>query len=86
MKYKAATDILPEELLEQIQKYIQGQYLYIPKEKGCRAPWGTNSGAKKDTEKRNDEIKNKFSSGISKEILAEMYCLSMASIKKIVYK
>lgn len=86
MKYTTANEILPDELLQQIQKYIQGQYIYIPKEKGCRAEWGTSSGAKKHTKKRNDEIKKKFLRGISKEILAETYCLSLSSIKKIVYK
>lgn len=85
MKYTTANEILPKELLEQVQKYIQGQYIYIPKEKGVRNPWGSTSGAKKITAERNSEIKEKFLSGISKEKLAEMYCLSIASIKKIVY-
>lgn len=35
MKYVNAHGALPEELLEMIQKYFQGGYLYIPKEKVC---------------------------------------------------
>lgn len=85
MKYTTANEILPKELLEQVQKYIQGQYIYIPKEKGVRNPWGSTSGAKKITAERNSEIKEKFLNGTTKENIAEMYCLSIASIKKIIY-
>ena len=30
MKYKNAKNVLPEELLQQIQQYIQGDVIYIP--------------------------------------------------------
>ena len=30
MKYINANDVLPANLLEQIQEYVQGEYLYIP--------------------------------------------------------
>ena len=30
MKYKNANSILPAELIESIQKYVQGEYIYIP--------------------------------------------------------
>lgn len=33
MKYIKATTILPEELLVEIQKYVQGETIYIPKQK-----------------------------------------------------
>ena len=85
MKYAKAKEILPDELIQEIQKYIQGQYLYIPKDEDEKKSWGENSGAKMDTAIRNKEIRQKFMAGISKEILAEMYCLSLSSIKKIVY-
>ena len=45
MKYKNARDILPPELISQIQKYAAGKLLYIPKEDDS-TPWGTLSGAK----------------------------------------
>ena len=72
--------------MKEIQKYIQGEYLYIPKEDGVRKKWGTSSGVKKEIIKRNNEIKEKFFDGTSKETLAEVYCLSISSIKKIVYR
>lgn len=31
MKYKNAGAILPSKLIEEIQKYVQGEFLYIPK-------------------------------------------------------
>ena len=30
MKYKNAAKILPPEMIEQLQQYVQGEYLYIP--------------------------------------------------------
>ena len=33
MKYKKASEILPDELLREVQKYIDGEALYIPKGK-----------------------------------------------------
>ncbi len=31
MKYIKATDVLPVEILEIIQEYIDGEYIYIPR-------------------------------------------------------
>ncbi len=31
MKYKKAQDILPKDVLDLVQKYIDGDYIYIPK-------------------------------------------------------
>ena len=31
MKYKNASSLLPAALVEQLQDYLQGEYLYIPK-------------------------------------------------------
>lgn len=86
MKYISAENILPKELIDEIQKYCQGQYVYIPKEQGIRSEWGTKSGVRKELEIRNNEIKTKFHNGESKEALAKDYCLSISSIKKIVYE
>ena len=30
MKYLNAKDLLPEQLVEQLQQYVQGGYLYVP--------------------------------------------------------
>ena len=42
MKYINANVILPEKLIEEIQKYIQGKYIYIPIKKEnheCYCSW-----------------------------------------------
>jgi Mor family transcriptional regulator len=86
MKYVSANEILPEELICEIQKYIQGKTLYIPAPKGCRQKWGNESGQRELLLKRNAEIRKLFRQGENLDHLASQYCLSHESIKKIVYK
>ena len=40
MKYKNASDILPDELLKEIQKYAAGETIYIPMSENDRKEWG----------------------------------------------
>lgn len=84
MKYVKA-DILPEELLREVQKYIQGVTIYIPKPDGERKGWGVNSGSRKHINQRNQEIRQQFAQGITIDQLTERFFLSNDSIKKIVY-
>lgn len=51
-----------------------------------RKKWGEGSGARSFFEIRNKEIKEKFADSASIDELAEKYCLSVETIKKIVYK
>ncbi len=83
--YKKADNLLPKELLDEIQKYVQGEYLYIPSTSGNRKAWGEKSGARKELAKRNEEIRKAFNEGMTIETLSESYYLSVNSIKKIVY-
>ena len=46
MSYRKATDILPIEILQVIQEYVDGDYLYIPKKKENIKEWGTNTKTK----------------------------------------
>jgi len=85
MKYKNAADILPDELLQEVQKYISGESLYIPLDKE-RKKWGDNSGARRFFAQRNEEIRYKFSHKVSVDELADEYFLSLETIRKIVYK
>ncbi|GAV13018.1 CD3324 family protein [Paenibacillus sp. NAIST15-1] len=84
MKYVNA-DILPQELLKEVQKYTNGVMLYIPKREEERKAWGTKSGSRKLLAFRNHEIRNRFAEGATIEQLMEHYFLSYDSIKKIVY-
>ena len=86
MKYKNASDILPDELLKEIQKYTSGEALYIPSD-GKRKKWGTGSGAKVFYAQRNEEIRYKyFHLKMNIEALCEEYSLSDETIRKIIYK
>ncbi|MFQ7800975.1 MAG: hypothetical protein ACLRHW_15890 [Coprobacillus cateniformis] len=49
MSYRKATDILPIEILQVIQEYVDGDYLYIPKKKENIKEWGTNTKTKEYT-------------------------------------
>ncbi|OAB39050.1 hypothetical protein PMSD_03720 [Paenibacillus macquariensis subsp. defensor] len=85
MKYINADDLFPEKLLKEIQEYIHGGMVYIPKPDGLRKKWGENSGGRKHLNLRNDEIRQKFSVGVTIDQLTEQFHLSYDSIKKIVY-
>ncbi|WP_082232986.1 CD3324 family protein [Halobacillus massiliensis] len=85
MNYVKANEVLPQELIEEIQKYVQGKTLYIPKTKEAYEKWGARTGTKAYINERNHSIKSDFKAGISIGELMEMYYLSEESIKKIVY-
>lgn len=85
MAYIKATAILPEKLLLEIQKYVQGETLYIPKSEKVQKKWGSRSGTRKLIDNRNKAIKEAFKNGQSIEQLAKEYFLSVETIKKIVY-
>lgn len=85
MKYINAEQILPGELLEKIQSYIDGEYIYIPR-CGKRKSWGEGSGGKEELTKRNRVIKCKYNQGDSISKLAREYYLSESSIRRIIKK
>jgi len=85
VKYKNANEILPDELISELQKYICGEIIYVPKPKGSHKKWGEISGSKKYIRERNNNIRNLFKEHRDIEQLAYDYCLSIDSIKKIVY-
>ncbi|MCM3126405.1 CD3324 family protein [Paenibacillus urinalis] len=86
MMYKNGRDALPPSLLKEIQKYIQGDLIYIPKATEERARWGEKSGARKQLAQRNAEISLYYSKGWSVSELEQKYHLSSESIRKIVVK
>ena len=86
MSYIRAEEILPADVLENVQKYIDGQMLYIPKRKPKHNAWGSLSGTKEYYRKRNALICSDFMSGASVDSLAVKYCLAEKSIQRIVRK
>nr|WP_145159302.1 CD3324 family protein [Paenibacillus terrae] len=85
MKYVNADIIFPEELLKEIQKYIHGSMVYIPTPEGQRKKWGENSGSRKHLSLRNDTIRQQYIDGVTIDELSDQFCLSIDSIKKIIY-
>jgi len=85
MKYVKANTILPKELIAEIQKYVQGEIIYIPKPESAHQKWGTCSGGRKLIDDRNTSIRSAFKNGTTIRQLGEEYYLSTETIKKIVY-
>ncbi|RED40082.1 CD3324 family protein [Paenibacillus sp. VMFN-D1] len=85
MKYVNADIIFPEELLKEIQKYIHGSVVYIPTPEGQRKKWGENSGSRKHLSLRNETIRQQYIDGATIDELSDQFCLSIDSIKKIIY-
>ncbi|MGL4344025.1 MAG: CD3324 family protein [Cellulosilyticaceae bacterium] len=82
MKYINAQNILPKELIQKIQNYIEGGYLYIPTS-GSKKAWGEMSGHKRHLAIRNQEIRDLARCGMTVKQLSETYYLSESSIRKI---
>lgn len=83
MKYENGKDIFPERLLKQIQKYAAGKLVYIPS--ADKKDWGESTGYRNYLLKRNHDIRLKFRNGVTIGQLADEYCLSQETIKKLVY-
>lgn len=85
MAYINGKEVLPIELLQEVQKYFKGGVIYIPDVESGRKQWGTKTNTRSLLKERNIEIKAKKKNGSSINELMEEYHLSYDSIKKIVY-
>ena len=86
MSYIKAEEILPQELIRQIQEYADGVSIYIPRKKGTRHIWGQKTDYKAELKIRNNNIKNDYSNGINVAALSRKYYLSEKSIRRILQK
>lgn len=86
MKYINAKNHLPEALVKELQRYVQGGYLYVPADQARQKRWGEVSGYRQELQQRNRQITEEFHNGTSMEKLAEKYCLSVSAIRKIIYQ
>ncbi|HBI71715.1 MAG TPA: hypothetical protein DEG06_00715 [Lachnospiraceae bacterium] len=84
MSYKKASHVLPLELVELIQDYVDGEYIYIPKKDRNRKAWGSNTTIREELETRNSSIYANYLNGMSTDSLADRYYLSIKSIQRIV--
>ena len=84
MGYIKAWEILPKDIIKQIQQYIDGEVIYIPKLEENRKSWGENTNTKSELANRNKMIYADYLSGISISRLAKKYYLVEKSIKRII--
>ncbi|MBQ2492241.1 MAG: hypothetical protein II527_02790 [Bacteroidales bacterium] len=81
MRYIRADEILPPELLEAVQKYIDGQLIYIPSKE--KQEWGSVTASRKYYCERNREIFLEWKAGASTEELSLRFSLSEKSVQRI---
>ena len=86
MKYINANAILPDVLVEELQKYVQAGYIYVPVKDERHKSWGELSGYREELKRRNQMIVSEYRQGTSVEELADRYYLSIYAIKKIIYQ
>ena len=84
MGYIRAEEILPIEVIELIQQYVDGTNIYIPRKQENRHGWGTKTAYKRELQNRNEAIYKGYLSGITIHELAKSYYLSEKSIQRII--
>jgi len=85
LNYKNAAEILPADLLEELQRYSEGMLIYIPKASERKA-WGLDSGIRKELDSRNSAILFDYNSGMSLSDMAQKYYMSESAVKKVIYR
>lgn len=86
MSYRSAEQILPAEIIELIQQYVDGENIYIPRKAEHKKKWGEATQIKIELRQRNREIYEEYLKGVGMRELAERYYLSEKSIQRIIYQ
>lgn len=86
MSYRSAEQILPAEIIELIQQYVDGENIYIPRKTENRKKWGEETRIKQELNIRNQKIFQEYIAGVKMSELAVRYFLSEKSIQRIVYQ
>jgi len=84
MSYVNADDILPKFLVEEIQRHVDGQLLYIPRKNENSFSWGEKNGTKEKLAERNQTILKRFYSGQTIAELCKLYYLSEKRVQGII--
>lgn len=85
MSYINIYDVLPKEIVEQIQEYVDGVKVYIPQKADNHKSWGSNTDTKQLVSSRNHQIRLEHQNGLTVSELAQKYFLAEKTIQKIVY-
>lgn len=86
MGYIRAEEILPIEVIELIQQYVDGENIYIPRKSANRQAWGAGTQIKQELLMRNRQIYKEYLAGSKTAELACKYYLSKKSIQRILRK
>lgn len=86
MGYRKAEEILPAEIIQIIQQYVDGESIYIPRKEENKQEWGTRTRIRQELYERNLLIYEDFISGKKISELADKYFLSEKSIQRIIHK
>ena len=84
MGYKKAEKILPKEIIELIQEYVDGENIYIPRKEDQRKEWGETTHIKEELIHRNSNIFEDYQRGVSILELSQKYFLSTKSIQRVI--
>lgn len=79
MSYKKATHILPPELPERIQEYVDGEFIYILRTPKNKKGWGADTSTRRELQAGNERIYSDYLAGERMEALAGQYFLSLKS-------
>lgn len=85
LKYVNAKEVLPPDVFALVQEYTGGALIYVPKKDDDKIGWGQKNGARTQVHMRNQDIIEAYKEGTSVYDLMLTYCLSEASIRKIIY-
>ena len=83
MGYIRAEEILPIDIIELIQQYVDGENIYIPRKASHRQAWGAGTQIKQELSMRNRQIYEEYLAGSKISELAYKYYLSEKSIQRI---
>lgn len=86
MSYLKATGVLPAELLEEIWRYVDGAYIYIPRKPEKRRAWGTGTSFREEIAQRDALIFKDYQNGLNHASLSSKYHLSEKSVQRIVLR
>ena len=84
MDYVKAVDVLPAELLEMVQEYAAGTYLYVPQRRGSRRRWGESTDSRSWYRDRNRRIYLYHMEGATAREISRRFFLSEKSVYRII--
>jgi Mor family transcriptional regulator len=71
-------------MIKEIQKYVDGHSIYVPKKPDSRKNWGENTETLSFLGRRNEQIYSEYLDGCSITLLSEKYYSAEKSIQRII--